>query len=140
MLFVSHLICWCTRMKSMNANIHINRLMIEFVWVCVCVFVYICISFVFVSKIVSFCANHNDLAVLRPFYCRQIDSHFSLVVLNFGLTRTLRTQDSTEANERHKRESVAMVRESVRVRVCASDEGAAKEELSESGLLRLRGK
>lgn len=73
------------------------------------------------------------------FYCRQIDSHFSIVVLNFGLTRTLRTQDSTEANERHKRESKTMVRESVRECACASDEGAAKEEVRESGLLRLGG-
>lgn len=85
-----------------------------------CLFVYICISFVFVScvsKIVSFCANHNDLAVLRPFYCDKLTPIARQ--LNFGLTRTLRTQDSIEANaDEHKAELETMLRESVRVCVC----------------------
>lgn len=139
MLFVSHLICWCTRMKSMNANFHINRLMIEFVWVCVYVYLYI-----FVYHLYSWVRLSLSVRtiMISPsfFYCRQLDSHCSIEVLNFGLTRTLRTQDSTEANERHKRESETMVRESRWECVRASDEGAAKEELRESGLLRLGGK
>lgn len=48
---------------------------------------------------------------------------------SFGLTRTLRTEDSTEANERHKRESETMMGESRCESVRASNEGAAKEEL-----------
>lgn len=116
----------------MNANIHIFVLF--FVWLSLyeCVLVYICISFVFVScvsKIVSFCANNNELAVLRPLFL--IATKLTLIsrrnfFLFFGLTRTLRavapnkrrhTRNSTEANERAQK-GIEDNRERARESVC----------------------
>lgn len=117
----------------MNANIHIFVLF--FVWLSLyeCVLVYICISFVFVScvsKIVSFCANNNELAVLRPLVLiatkLTLISRCNCFFLFFGLTRTLRavapnkrrhTRNSTEANERAQK-GIEDNRERARESVC----------------------
>lgn len=100
--------------------------MIESVYECVCFHLYIFVYHLyswFASKIVSFCANNNDLAFLRAIFIA-INWLSFLGLVNFGLTRTLRTRirpkrtnTSTKENRRQRCESV---------RESASDEEAAK--------------